>query len=215
MRDLFLMITKFIGVALLPICLIASATEPSYKPNPTKGKVLYVKGDPARGIQACIGCHGPNGNAKIPVHPRLAAQQEAYVYKRLVGFKNSDSDPMTPIAKGLTDEEMRDIAAYLYKQKRTPAIVKSQAVVPLGKKIYQSGIAEKNVPACVSCHGATSAAVPNKASRLAGQHPEYTSLQLVFYRSGGRTDSVEMSAIAKELSNHDIEAVANYLAELE
>jgi cytochrome c553 len=109
---------------------------------------------------------------------------------------------------------MNDIAAYLAKQAPKPGAAKNRESIDLGKKIWRGGIAEKNVPACASCHGPAGDGIPVQYPRLSGQHPEYTSAQLVAFRAGSRRNSEQMSAIAMRLSDAEIAAVSDYIAGL-
>jgi cytochrome c553 len=98
-------------------------------------------------------------------------------------------------------------------QKPTPGAAKNKDTVELGKKIYRGGIAEKSVPACASCHGATGAGIPVQYPRLAGQHQDYTVAQLGLFKAGTRK-SLEMAPISKRMSDEEMKAVADYVAGL-
>ena len=62
----------------------------------------------------CAGCHGTEGVSKNPLWPNLAGQQEGYLVKQLEAFREGvRSDPMMgPMAKPLSDTDIRDLAAY-------------------------------------------------------------------------------------------------------
>lgn len=203
---------------MLAVSSIAIAAEENktVKVDPAKGEILYTKGDAGRNVIACVSCHGPAGNSTIVQNPKLAAQHEAYTYKQLADFKTPErNNPiMTPISKGLTDEEMKNLAAYLNAQAAKPGAAKNKDTVEIGKQIYRAGIAEKNVPACAGCHSPTGAGIPAQFARLAGQHQEYTAAQLVNFRSGARKNSAQMLAIAKRMSDDEINAVSDYIAGL-
>lgn len=203
---------------MLAVSSIAVAAEKSAssKVDPAKGEALYTKGNTARNITACVACHGAAGNSTIAQNPTLAAQHESYTYKQLADFKSPErNNPiMTPIVKGLTDEEMKNLAAYLDAQAAKPGAAKNRDTVEMGKQIYRAGIAEKNVPACAGCHSPTGAGIPAQFARLAGQHQEYTAGQLANFRSGVRKNSVQMATIAKRMSDDEINAVSDYIAGL-
>ena len=216
MNRAFLPFAKSLFVALLAVSSIAGAADAPkvVKADPAKGETIYTSGDASRNIPACVSCHGAAGNSTIVQNPRLAAQHEAYTYKQLTNFKTPErNNPiMTPIAKALTDEEMHNIAAWLDKQAPKPGAAKNKATIDLGKKIYRGGIAEKNVPACASCHGANGSGIPAQFARLAGQHQEYTGAQLAAFRAGKRNNSAQMTTIAKRLSDDEMAAVSDYIA---
>lgn len=213
-----LSVVKSLFVALLAVSSIAIASEEkkAAKADLAKGEALYVNGDNARNITACVSCHGAAGNSTIAQNPKLAAQHEAYIYKQLADFKGPQRNNavMTSIVKGLTDDEMKNIAAYLDAQAQKPGAAKNKDTVEIGKKIYRAGIAEKNVPACAGCHSPNGAGIPAQFARIGGQHQDYTAAQLTNFRSGARKNSAQMVTIAKRLSDDEIKAVADYVAGL-
>jgi cytochrome c553 len=217
MNRAFLPFAKSLFVAMLAVSSIAVAAEQkAVKADPAKGEALYTKGDASRNIAACLSCHGAGGNSTIAQNPKLSAQHETYTFKQLLDFRTPQrNNPiMTPIAKGLSDEDMRNIAAYLNTQAAKPGAARNKETVELGKQIYRAGIAEKNVPACAGCHSPTGAGIPAQFARLAGQHQDYTAAQLVAFRSGARSNSAQMMTIAKRMSDDEIKAVSDYIAGL-
>ena len=62
----------------------------------------------------CAACHGPEGISFIPTYPNLAGQKAAYTYKQLKDFKEKRRKDPVMIAQsaGLSDEDMKNIAAY-------------------------------------------------------------------------------------------------------
>jgi len=217
MNSVFSPFVKSLFVALLAVSATASADDkkPAPKVDPAKGATLYTDGDNARSLPACVSCHGAGGNSTITVNPKLAGQSEAYLHKQLVNFTTPDRNQpvMTTYAKLLTDEEKHNVAAWLATQPVKPGAAKNKDTIELGKKIYRGGIAEKNVPACASCHGASGGGIPVQYPRLAGQHQDYTVAQLGLFKAGTRK-SVEMATIAKRMSDEEMKAVADYVAGL-
>jgi cytochrome c553 len=225
MNRAFSPFVKSLLVALLAVAGTASAAEekkPGHaeaaapKVDAAKGGSLFETGDNARGLPACVSCHGAGGNSTISVNPKLAGQHEGYLYKELVNFTTADRNQpvMTTYAKMLTDEEKHNISAWLATQAQKPGAAKNKDTVELGKKIYRGGIAEKNVPACASCHGAAGAGIPVQYPRIGGQHQDYTVAQLGLFKSGGRKNSAQMTTIAKRMSDEEMKAVADYVAGL-
>lgn len=215
-------IVKSLFAALLVVASCANAAEDAkvaktaVKADPARGEVLFNTGDAARGVLACIACHGAAGNSSIVENPKLAGQHDAYIHKQLLDFKTPgrNNPIMTGIAKALTEQDIADLAAYLAKQKPSPGAAKNPATVELGKKIYRGGIAEKNVPACAACHSANGAGIPAQFPRLAGQHQAYIATELTKFRSGARKNSEQMSQIASRMSDAEIQAVSDYVAGL-
>jgi cytochrome c553 len=218
MNRAFLPFAKSLFVALLAVSSLAVAAEEAkvVKADPAKGETIFTSGIAARNVPACVACHGAGGNSTIVQNPKLAAQLDPYTYKQLMDFRTPErANPiMSPIAKALTEEDMHNIAAWLDTQSAKPGAAKNKATIDLGKKIYRGGIAEKNVPACASCHGADGGGIPAQFPRLAGQHQEYTGAQLTAFRAGTRNNSTQMTTIAKRLSDDEIAAVSDYIAGL-
>lgn len=82
------------------------------------GEKLYRGGDTARGLPACIACHGPQGKGNDPAkYPALRSQHAVYTYAQLKAYaegrrKTPGNDIMQVVASKLTDEEMRALASY-------------------------------------------------------------------------------------------------------
>lgn len=172
-------------------------------------------------VQVCSSCHGMDGNSVSPAFPRLAGQQASYIDHQLKNFRaHQRSDPdgatfMWGISRNLTDEQIRDMADYYSKQ--TPQPVNDAAgdiaLASQGKQIYENGIPEKNVIACVNCHG-PKAQGNESFPRLANQHAYYIVKQLdIFQNTHGRPDTA-MDAVVPSLTADNKRAVASYLQTL-
>ena len=86
------------------------------------GQRLYRAGDPARGIPACMACHGPSGAGNPgPAYPAVHGQQSAYVARRLEEYRAGTTTQkdvahfnlMASVAKSLTDEEIQSLGSYV------------------------------------------------------------------------------------------------------
>ncbi len=231
MKRAYLPVMKSLGMALLALSSLTSVAYANQEAKPAKadaakGEALYKNGDAARGIVACASCHGEAGNSTISVNPKLAAQHDAYLVKQLTEFASGarNNATMTAFAKSLTADDMKNVAVYLNAQKSAPGAAKNKDIVELGKQIYRGGIAEKNVPACAGCHSPNGAGIPAQYPRIAGQHQDYTLAQLQAFYNGSRKDgakiqgsrvnSVQMTTIAKSMSEDEMRAVADYIAGL-
>jgi cytochrome c553 len=203
-----------VSAALAGVASAAEAHHVAAKADAAKGGTLYESGDAGRSIPACVSCHGAGGNSTIVANPKLGGQIEAYVYKQLVDFTtpNRNQPVMTTYAKLLSDDEKKDIAAWLATQQAKPGAAKNKDTVELGRKIYRGGIADKGVAACASCHGATASGMPAQYPRLSGQHQDYTLAQLQAFKNGARNNSTQMATLAKRMSDDEMKAVADYIA---
>ena len=179
-----------------------------------------AKADPAKGSAifngVCASCHGAEGNSAIPANPKLAQQHPEYTAKQLAEFKSGKraNAVMLGFASALSDEDMRNVGAYLASTKAKPGFAKDKDLAAWGEKIYRGGIADRQIPACAGCHSPNGAGIPSQYPRLSGQHADYTVSQLTQFRDGIRKNSLQMGQVAAKLNDREIKAVADYIAGL-
>jgi cytochrome c553 len=83
------------------------------------GEKLYRGGDQARGIPACMACHGPTARGNEPAKfPALRGQQPGYVVKQLNDYASGTratgpNGIMQTIAKRLSPDDIRNLASYV------------------------------------------------------------------------------------------------------
>jgi cytochrome c553 len=115
-----------VGHVLSPAMITALATSfHDLNPKPlgnapkelvATGKQIYEEGVPGANVPPCATCHGKEakGDGQFP---RLAGQLYLYVSLQLTNWSKeraeSTSDIMAPIARGLTDGQIKAVAAYL------------------------------------------------------------------------------------------------------
>ena len=192
---------------LLAGSALAAETKPAAKPDPAKGQAL---------AQVCVACHTADGSRGSPANPILQGQHPEYIVKQLQEFKSGKrkNAVMMGFASGLSDEDMRHIAAFYAGKAAKPGAAKNKDTIRLGEKIYRGGILEKNVPACAGCHGPAGSGIPAQYPRLGGQHADYTEAQMIAFRSGARANSAQMMSIASRMSDVEIKSVSDYIAGL-
>ena len=76
-----------------------------------------VAGDAEAGKKksiVCAACHGNNGISIIPSYPNLAGQKEQYLVDSLKAYRDGlrRNMQMTPLASRLSDEDVKNLAAY-------------------------------------------------------------------------------------------------------
>lgn len=164
----------------------------------------------------CAACHGVDGNSVTPEWPSLAGQHPTYIYNQLQAYKNGErQDPgMVGFAMMLSDQDMRDLAAYYSVQTLTPKGADPE-LVGLGEDIYRGGIPERGIPACIACHGPGGhgnylAAYP----RIGGQHSTYMLNTMREYAAGTRRSDTDfnqmMRNVADQLLEDEMRAVVSY-----
>ncbi|HTN66201.1 MAG TPA: c-type cytochrome [Burkholderiaceae bacterium] len=171
-------------------------------------------------LQVCSNCHGVGGISVSPNFPNLAAQQETYFVAQLKSFRSHNrSDPagfeyMWGLSAHLTDEQIRDLAAYYAAQQPAAGAPANAARIHEGQAIFEKGVEANNVPACASCHG-QKAEGNQQFPRLAGQHADYLVKQLtIFQRTEQRPGGEIMKGVAHSLTPENMENVAAYLQAL-
>jgi cytochrome c553 len=204
-----------------PAALAAPAPGPTAAtPSAPTTVAAATPPDAAAGGQkfgaVCAACHGEGGNSGTPANPKLAQQHADYIVKQLTEFKSGKrpNPIMQGFASQLTEQDMKNVAAYLNAQKEKPGFAKDKDLVTLGERIFRGGNQQRALPACAGCHSPDGAGIPSQYPRLAGQHADYTASQLVAFRDGVRKNSPQMSAIAAKLNDREIRAVADYIAGL-
>ena len=180
-----------------------------------------VEGDVEAGkakSATCVACHGTDGNSAIAMYPKIAGQHAEYIYKQLKEFKSGTrKDPvMLPMVAALSDQDMKDLAAYFASQTMSAGAT-PENVVEEGQYLYRGGDKERGIPACIACHGPRGvghslAGFP----KISFQHPDYIKSQLEKFRSGERNNDMNgmMRDIAVKLTDKDIEILSKYMSGL-
>ena len=196
-------------------------------------KQAPIHGDAAAGAAkatACAACHGARGNAVAPTFPNLAGQSQTYLYVQLRAFKNGarTNAVMQPLAKTLSDQDMRNLAAHFASLPGKPAPRTTQSS-SRGSTLFHDGDAAQGVPPCQGCHGVGGRGPhPDYASTapqpawptfpiLAGQNAPYVLSQLQAYHDGtrvGTSNDKVMQGVAHNLSAADMRAIADYMSSL-
>ena len=211
------MVHRFIALSLALACAAtAQATD----------KTAAAKIDPAKGqqvaAQICAACHNPDGNSSVSANPKLAGQHADYLYKQLKNFKADGGKPaernsavMAGMVAALTDQDMKNVAAFYVSQTQKGEQAKTQAI-EAAQKLYRAGDASRGLPACAGCHGPAGAGIPAQYPRIGGQFAEYTESQLKAFRDGARANDPNkmMRMVAIKMTDAEIKAVSDYIAGL-
>jgi cytochrome c553 len=206
-----LLASLLIAAALVAPIFSAHANEPAAKvakPDLAKGEASYTA--------VCAACHGADGNSGSPANLKLAQQHPEYIVKQLQEFKSGKraNAIMGGMAAALSEDDMKNIAAWVGSKTAKPGFAKDKELVALGERIYRGGIADRQIPACSGCHTPNGAGIPFQYPRLAGQHAEYAVAQLTGFRDGIRKNNLQMTQVAAKLNDREIKAVADYIAGL-
>lgn len=96
-----------VGIALGSV-LLASIAQAA---NPAVGQQKYEA--------TCAACHGTQGISIAPIYPNLAGQKEEYLAAQMKAFRDGtrQNPIMQPMAKGLSDTDIANIAAFVSRLK--------------------------------------------------------------------------------------------------
>lgn len=202
----------------LALCILFSSTVVHASEQAAAPKGGDIEAGKAKAA-VCAACHGTDGNSTVPTFPKIAGQGEAYIAGQLHAFKSGmrKEPSMSPQAANLSEEDMKDLAAYFSAQETKPGVADKEQVA-LGEKLYRGGSKAKDIMACTACHGPTGAGNPSASyPQLSGQHPEYVLAQLKKFSTGERSGTAAatvMGKIAVRMSDAEMKAVAQYVAGL-
>jgi cytochrome c553 len=168
-------------------------------------------------VRNCTWCHGGSAQGYSPA-PRLAGQRATYIYQQLVSFAYHTRDApfskqyMWGAAANLSPPAAHTLSIYFSNLPPRAANDGNRGLVPLGEVIYQRGMPEENVAACVACHGPSAEGV-GTIPRLGGLDYSYLKRRLEQWAEGyhGALDH-PMPHIATQLSRSQIEELASYLS---
>ena len=175
-------------------------------------------GDAAKGKKLhedCAQCHGDAGNTDTPDVPDLGGQDPLYVFKQLSDYKagTRTSSIMNEAAKGLSERDMSDLAAFYAAQKPFHGR-RATASSPAASKLATLGDGTRLVPACDACHGDRGAPNPGYYGLPVLQNQKFQDMtvQLMAFRTGERANDVYrvMRGVCKKLTDPEIAALAAY-----
>lgn len=193
----------------------AAAAAPQ---SPSTAQSLQAK------VAMCIGCHGIKGyQASFPeVYkvPMISGQNARYIVAALNAYKQGDRKhpTMRGIAETLTEQDMNEIAAYYEAHGRDDGAKPVPEKPSREPSTQVAALLQK--AACASCHGANmSRPIDPSYPKIAGQHSDYLFVALKAYKiennpTVGRNNAI-MGPIARQYSNAELKALANYIGSLD
>jgi cytochrome c553 len=159
----------------------------------------------------CSMCHGTQGMS-ISNSPNLAGQYPEVVIKQMQDYRTGhrSSAIMEAIASALSDQDIRDLAAYyayLPKARTAPTTYdeKLPALVRVGDPL-------RNIAPCISCHGQVDQKLG--APWLEGMPKQYLVDQINAFVSGVRRNDpgAQMRNMVRAMTPEEIDEVASFYA---
>lgn len=241
---------KIIGAAVVAVFALSAGSamaaqgyfaSGTLQGNLANGENIFRNGKGP--VPACVTCHGQEGEGMEAMGaPALAGQFFSFLWKQLEDFaadRRTDTTAfvMNTNAKGLTEQDRIDVAAYLANTPPSPKSASNldalrDAGVPVGDRARGKALVEygspvrddgypsdigsqgKGVPACKSCHGFAGDGAPPLFPKIGQQNYTYLVNQLKKWRDGSRANDPmgQMQAVARKLSDEDIHNAAAYLS---
>jgi cytochrome c553 len=169
------------------------------------------------GVRNCTWCHAQSGKGYLPA-PRLAGQRPLYLETQLLDFREHGRDNpfskqyMWGAAADLSPETRYALAIYFAGLPPQPANDGDRQLAATGRAIYEEGIPEANIVACIACHGPNAEGI-GIIPRLGGLAYSYLETRLRQWGQGYHASAAApMPRIAGTLSSTQIEALASYLS---
>jgi cytochrome c553 len=159
----------------------------------------------------CTMCHGAQGMSLADA-PNLSGQYREVVVKQLLDYRDArrTSSIMQAIARGLSDAQIEDLAAYyasLPKARVAPTTYGD--ALP---RLVRTGDPLRNIAPCISCHGSVDQKLG--APWLEGMPRRYLVAQLDAFANGTRrNDSLaQMRNMVRLMKPEEIAEVAGFYA---
>lgn len=196
------------------------------EPDPGAEAIPKAEAIPEAVTSNCGRCHGVDGLGRgLGAFPKLAGQRLEYLFEALAAYARGErhSGIMEPIAAGLGEEQMRELAAYYAGlpagRGAAPGAVPEgwDASAERGEAIARAGEPLKRIPACRHCHGPGAVLRNPVYPDLAGQYAEYLLLQLKLFQQhdrGGTPYANIMHKVVERLTEEQMRDVALYYATL-
>lgn len=217
--DVFAALCRAIGLTVETPEKLAGTTSGSTVAIDRDTRALLAAGDAEKGgalaADVCLACHFTDGLTSDPkTVPTITGQSARAIFKQLRDLKTGvrASEVMKPIAEGLDDQQMSDLAAYFSGlDRRNFDNPETPAISPATLALIEQGDSSRALPACVACHEAR-AGGPWEAPNLTGQYPIYIETQLKAYADGTRRNDLyaRMRTIAKKLTPGEMGELSGY-----
>jgi len=162
---------------------------------------------------ACAACHGAGGVSQMVDTPSLAGQPDGFLQWQLVYFRGGrrKNPVMQPMAADLSDDDIRNLAAYFSSQP-PPQAGNQGAVDP---ELFASGRKIAQQHRCAACHQ-DSYSGAQAAARTAQQREDYLLKSLRDFKSGARIGNgvASMGDAVYPLVDDQLRALAHFMSHL-
>ncbi|MET0331373.1 MAG: c-type cytochrome [Dyella sp.] len=198
----------WLGLAALLTCLVWVGPSAAQTVTPSGSAPLAL----------CAACHGAQGQGSVAGFPRLAGQNAGYLAQALSKFRDKSraSVIMQPIAQGLSDDQIQQMAAYFSAQHPAPIVAASPpaaALVQAGDALAHSGAS--TVASCFSCHGSDGRGVGARFPAIVGQPDVFVVARLHEFQARAKAGGAKpgtMTAVSAQMTEAQIQEAAAFLS---
>jgi cytochrome c553 len=210
-KNSFIMLLLFATTAFALAQTPGRTAVPLLTPDNTIGKR----------VAACVACHKVEDQAtRDGYFPRIAGKPAGYLANQLINFREGRRQYplMTYMVSHLSDAYLLEMAEH-FAAIRAPyppplAAAESAAVMARGRQLALEGDWQRDVPACIACHGARLTGIAPSLPGIVGLPRDYLNAQFGAWknrtRQAARPDC--MAGIVERLSAADVSAVSAWLS---
>ena len=127
MKSHFKSLLALLAAAAMATPLAASESKPAAKADLVKGEAIAT--------QVCSACHTADGSRGSAANPIIQGQHPEYLVKQLTEFKSGKRDNaiMKGMASALSEDDMKNVAAFYASKQPKPGAARNKEVVALGE----------------------------------------------------------------------------------
>jgi len=162
-------------------------------------------------LAACLACHGASGQSATPEVPSLGGQPVFYLTVQLLMFRDKLRvvEPMNQAMQGLSDDDLRKMAAYIAK---LPPPETGGSPSDTARNERARALIEQH--RCNFCHQGNYSGEQN-VPRLAGQREDYLEKTLRQYKDNSRRGyDASMADVLYPISDEQISDLAYFLSRI-
>ncbi|OWQ86385.1 hypothetical protein CDN98_11490 [Roseateles terrae] len=207
------------GTERMRSTLMAPSTGPGDPASATASG--HIRDTMAQRMQPCAMCHGKEGRStRVGYFPRIAGKPQGYLFNQLQNFRDGRrrNPAMNHLMQFMTDDYLQEIAAYFsslelpYPPARPNGLTPEQ--VQVAETLVFRGAPQRQIPACVACHGAKMTGRQPAMPGLLTLPADYLIGQLGAWQTGLRHAKAPdcMADVAKRLTADEVSALANWLS---
>lgn len=201
------------ALCALTLLSLAGSSGAQTKPRSTGKAASPAPANPypERYAALCAVCHGANGRSDMPGTPVLAGQHSFYAITQLFLFREGrrSNEPMTAVAKTMSDADLRGFSEFIGTLPPVPA---PAPATPPDAARMKKGRELAQLHKCLFCHGSDLSG-GQQVPRIGGQREDYLQMTLQEFKSGKRPGyTMAMTEAVRQVTPEELDTLAYYVA---